>query len=111
MLTRNRGQIIALHAAYTYPGAQFYPGCHQVNVSGGGSTTPTGLVSIPGAYKATDPGITYDAYKCKLCCTYCSHFDFETDVLKPKHTSFPVRMSSRARKLHMFFDATVMLIQ
>ncbi|KAF2677508.1 lytic polysaccharide monooxygenase [Lentithecium fluviatile CBS 122367] len=58
-----RHEIIALHAAYSYPGAQFYPGCHQLKVTGGGSTTPTGLVSFPGAYKATDAGITYDAYK------------------------------------------------
>ncbi|KAJ9138247.1 Family 61 glycosyl hydrolase [Coniochaeta hoffmannii] len=58
-----RHEIIALHASYTYPGAQFYPGCHQLNVTGGGSTAPTGLVSLPGAYKGTDPGITYDAYK------------------------------------------------
>lgn len=58
-----RHEIVALHASYTYPGAQFYPGCHQLSITGGGSTTPTGLVSFPGAYKATDPGITYDAYK------------------------------------------------
>jgi hypothetical protein len=38
-------------------------GCHQLKVTGGGSTTPSGLVSFPGAYKATDPGITVDAYK------------------------------------------------
>lgn len=25
-----RHEIIALHAAYSYPGAQFYPGCHQL---------------------------------------------------------------------------------
>jgi len=58
-----RHEIIALHSAYAYPGAQFYPGCHQVKVSGGGSKTPTGLVAFPGAYKASDAGITYDAYK------------------------------------------------
>ncbi|KAF1915909.1 glycoside hydrolase family 61 protein-like protein [Ampelomyces quisqualis] len=58
-----RHEIIALHSAYAYPGAQFYPGCHQLKVSGGGNTTPSGLVSFPGAYKATDPGITVDAYK------------------------------------------------
>ncbi|SPQ25383.1 4b995c13-42eb-402d-8abb-d06c02696cf3 [Thermothielavioides terrestris] len=59
-----RHEIIALHAAYTYPGAQFYPGCHQLNVTGGGSTVPSsGLVAFPGAYKGSDPGITYDAYK------------------------------------------------
>ncbi|KAL2015408.1 hypothetical protein VTK56DRAFT_5532 [Thermocarpiscus australiensis] len=59
-----RHEIIALHSAYTYPGAQFYPGCHQLSVTGGGSTVPSsGLVAFPGAYKGSDPGITYDAYK------------------------------------------------
>ncbi|KAJ0335310.1 hypothetical protein COL922a_009437 [Colletotrichum nupharicola] len=58
-----RHEIIALHAAYSYPGAQFYPGCHQLQVTGSGTKTPTSLVAFPGAYKATDPGITYDAYK------------------------------------------------
>ncbi|KAI3397523.1 hypothetical protein diail_10615 [Diaporthe ilicicola] len=58
-----RHEIIALHSAYSYPGAQFYPGCHQIKVTGGGSTTPSDLVAFPGAYKGTDAGITYDAYK------------------------------------------------
>ncbi|KAH7081183.1 glycoside hydrolase family 61 protein-like protein [Paraphoma chrysanthemicola] len=58
-----RHEIIALHSAYAYPGAQFYPGCHQLKVTGGGSTSPSGLVGFPGAYKAADPGITVDAYK------------------------------------------------
>ena len=60
-----RHEIIALHSAYAYPGAQFYPGCHQLKVTGGGNKTPTGLVAFPGAYKATDAGITYDAYNPK----------------------------------------------
>ncbi|KAH5699384.1 hypothetical protein HBI44_073260 [Parastagonospora nodorum] len=58
-----RHEIIALHAASSYPGAQFYPGCHQLKVTGGGSTTPSGLVAFPGAYKSTDPGITHDVTK------------------------------------------------
>ncbi|KAK0108734.1 Esterase/lipase/thioesterase, variant 2 [Cadophora gregata f. sp. sojae] len=58
-----RHEVIALHAAYAYPGAQFYPSCHQIKVTGSGSTKPSSLVSFPGAYKPTDPGITYDAYK------------------------------------------------
>ncbi|KAK7416544.1 hypothetical protein QQX98_005148 [Neonectria punicea] len=58
-----RHEIIALHAAYQYPGAQFYPGCHQLEVTGGGSTVPTDLVSFPGAYSGSDAGITYDSYK------------------------------------------------
>ena len=58
-----RHEIIALHAAYEYPGAQFYPGCHQLQVSGSGSTSPSDLVAFPGAYNGDDPGITYDVYK------------------------------------------------
>ncbi|KAG9049206.1 hypothetical protein FS837_010928 [Tulasnella sp. UAMH 9824] len=41
-----RAEIIALHGASSYPGAQFYPGCAQVNIVGGGSTQPA-TVSLP----------------------------------------------------------------
>ncbi|QRV97102.1 glycoside hydrolase family 61 protein [Ceratobasidium sp. AG-Ba] len=59
-----RHEIIALHAAYTYPGAQVYPMCAQVSVTGSGSGLPTtGLVAFPGAYTASTPGIVYDAYR------------------------------------------------
>lgn len=59
-----RHEIIALHAAYTYPGAQFYPSCHQIKVTGSGTSTgPASKVAFPGAYVGTDPGITYDSYK------------------------------------------------
>ncbi|KAF2265348.1 glycoside hydrolase family 61 protein-like protein [Lojkania enalia] len=58
-----RHEIIALHAAYSYPGAQFYPGCHQLKVTGSGSTKPSQLVGFPGAYKPSDAGIMYDAYQ------------------------------------------------
>jgi hypothetical protein len=58
-----RHELIALHASFAYPGAQFYPGCHQLEVTGSGTTIPTDLVSFPGAYGTSDPGIVYDAYK------------------------------------------------
>lgn len=59
-----RHEIIALHAAYTYPGAQFYPDCIQIEVTGCGDATPDSsfLVSFPGAYTADTPGIVYDVY-------------------------------------------------
>ncbi|KAH8591280.1 glycoside hydrolase family 61 protein [Bisporella sp. PMI_857] len=58
-----RHELIALHASYTYPGAQFYPSCIQIQVTGSGTSTgPSSKVAFPGAYKGTDPGITYDAY-------------------------------------------------
>ncbi|PNH46213.1 hypothetical protein VD0004_g1895 [Verticillium dahliae] len=54
-----RHEIIALHQ-----GAEFYPGCHQLEVSGSGSTTPSsGLVAFPGAYSASDAGIDYSPYQ------------------------------------------------
>ncbi|CAE6463629.1 unnamed protein product [Rhizoctonia solani] len=59
-----RHEIIALHAAYAYPGAQFYPSCIQVEVTGSGTETgPSELVAFPGAYTKTTPGIVFDAYK------------------------------------------------
>jgi Auxiliary Activity family 9 (formerly GH61) len=52
-----RAELIALHPASSYPGAQFYMECAQINVTGGGSASPS-TVSFPGAYKGSDPGIT-----------------------------------------------------
>lgn len=66
-----RHEIIALHAAFAYPGAQFYPGCHQLEVTGSGTTEPSDLVGFPGAYSPTDAGITYDAYKGRSCLLQC----------------------------------------
>ncbi|KAJ7895516.1 glycoside hydrolase family 61 protein [Mycena olivaceomarginata] len=59
-----RHEIIALHSAYTYPGAQVYPSCIQVQVTGSGTAVPpaSSLVAFPGAYTATTPGIVYNAY-------------------------------------------------
>jgi hypothetical protein len=57
-----RVEHIGLHVAQSSGGAQFYISCGQVTVTGGGSGTPGPLVSFPGAYKATDPGILIDIY-------------------------------------------------
>ncbi|KAF3064749.1 putative endo-beta-1,4-glucanase D [Daldinia childiae] len=58
-----RIEHVALHSASAAGGAQFYISCAQVHVSGGsGSAQPGGLVSFPGAYKATDPGIMINIY-------------------------------------------------
>ena len=37
---------------------QFYMSCVQVNVTGGGTANPSPTVSIPGAFKSSDPGYT-----------------------------------------------------
>ncbi|KAH7014408.1 glycosyl hydrolase family 61-domain-containing protein [Microdochium trichocladiopsis] len=51
-----RAEALALHTAGSSGGAQFYMTCFQITVSGSGSAKPAG-VSLPGAYKASDPGI------------------------------------------------------
>ncbi|KAI1184948.1 glycosyl hydrolase family 61-domain-containing protein [Nemania serpens] len=56
-----RAEHIALHSAGSTGGAQFYQGCAQLYVSGSGTKTFSG-VAIPGAYKATDPGILINLY-------------------------------------------------
>jgi len=56
-----RSEVIALHASGTYPGAQFYMGCAQIRVTGGGNASPA-TVSFPGAYRGSDPGITINIY-------------------------------------------------
>jgi cellulase len=61
-----RAEALALHTAGSSGGAQFYMSCYQITVDGGStSSTGSGLavaaapatVSIPGMYKASDPGI------------------------------------------------------
>jgi cold shock CspA family protein len=56
-----RHEIIALHGAGSPNGAQAYPQCINLQVTGGGSNSPSG---VPGTslYKATDPGILFNPY-------------------------------------------------
>ncbi|KAK4450406.1 putative endo-beta-1,4-glucanase D [Podospora aff. communis PSN243] len=58
-----RVEHIALHSAGSVGGAQLYLSCAQLSVTGGTGTLNTGsLVSFPGAYKATDPGLLFQLY-------------------------------------------------
>ncbi|KAJ1727339.1 hypothetical protein LPJ61_004624 [Coemansia biformis] len=57
-----RAEAIALHNAKVVGGAQFYPNCAHLSITGGGSVVPAG-VAFPGAYKPNDPGILYDRSK------------------------------------------------
>lgn len=54
-----RHEILALHLATEKGGAEFYPSCSQITVGGNESGVPSeqDLVSLPGAYSDTDPGI------------------------------------------------------
>ncbi|KAJ9139212.1 Glycoside hydrolase family 61 protein [Pleurostoma richardsiae] len=57
-----RIQSLAIHNPYPAGIPQFYISCAQVKVTDGGSATPTPTVSIPGAFKSTDPGYTVNIY-------------------------------------------------
>ncbi|KAF2649104.1 carbohydrate-binding module family 1 protein [Lophiostoma macrostomum CBS 122681] len=54
-----RHELLALHQANN---PQFYPECAQLTVTGSGTASPPSslLVSFPGAYSATDPGINFN---------------------------------------------------
>lgn len=57
-----RHEIINLALAQSSGGAEFYPSCSQLTVSGSGTGAPASseLVSFPGAYSDSDPGILVD---------------------------------------------------
>ncbi|KAH9828982.1 glycosyl hydrolase family 61-domain-containing protein [Rhodofomes roseus] len=54
-----RHEVIALHQAVSVGGAEFYPSCTQVLISGSGDGTPSSgeTCTFPGGYSNTDPGI------------------------------------------------------
>ncbi|KAK7955307.1 hypothetical protein PG996_016115 [Apiospora saccharicola] len=56
-----RVEHIGLHSASSVGGAQFYLACAQLNITSSGTKSPAG-VALPGAYKATDPGIEINLY-------------------------------------------------
>jgi hypothetical protein len=66
-----RHELLAVHQANN---PQFYPECAQFTVTGSGTTLPpsSALLSFPGAYKASDPGIDFniDSDAAKSATTY-----------------------------------------
>ncbi|KAJ5620086.1 hypothetical protein N7510_004070 [Penicillium lagena] len=57
-----RHEIIALHSAESKNGAQNYPQCLNLKVTGGGSDSPSGTLGTE-LYKDTDPGILVDIWQ------------------------------------------------
>ncbi|PYH88649.1 hypothetical protein BO71DRAFT_290070, partial [Aspergillus ellipticus CBS 707.79] len=57
-----RHEIIALHGAEDLDGAQNYPQCINLNVTGSGTATPSGTLGEH-LYKDTDPGIYVDIWQ------------------------------------------------
>lgn len=56
-----RHEIIAVHGAETLGGAQNYPQCVNIAITGGGSASPTGTLGED-LYHETDPGIYFNPY-------------------------------------------------
>lgn len=56
-----RHEIIALHSAGTANGAQNYPQCFNLEVTGSGSANPDGVLGTE-LYKTSDAGITLNIY-------------------------------------------------
>lgn len=56
-----RFELLALHSAQSAGGAQFYPNCADVTVTGSGTTALPKGVSIPGFYKSDTPGVIWCA--------------------------------------------------
>lgn len=56
-----RHELLSLQEASRSQGAQFYPMCANIEITGGGNADPKG-VKFPGAYKTEDPGILIDIY-------------------------------------------------
>jgi lytic cellulose monooxygenase (C1-hydroxylating) len=56
-----RNEILALHSAYSVGAAQFYPQCANIQITGSGSATPSGVLGIA-LYNETGPGVVYNIY-------------------------------------------------
>jgi len=57
-----RHEIIALHSAGSVDGAQNYPQCVNLEVTGSGTATPSGVLGTA-LYNETDPGIQINIYQ------------------------------------------------
>ncbi|KAL1594267.1 hypothetical protein SLS59_008891 [Nothophoma quercina] len=57
-----RHEIIALHGGQSDNGAQLYPQCLNLKITGSGSVAPSGGVAGTSLYKRTDPGILFNLY-------------------------------------------------
>jgi hypothetical protein len=57
-----RIQSLGIHNPWPAGIPQFYISCAQISVTGGGSGVPGPKVTIPGAFKDTDPGYTANIY-------------------------------------------------
>jgi hypothetical protein len=72
-------QQLAIHNPGSTP--QFYIGCAQLAITGGGSKDLGPKVAFPGAIKATDPGYTANIYN-NVSTTRFLRFELGTNYLQ-----------------------------
>lgn len=65
-----RHEIIALHGAQSDNGAQAYPQCLNLKVSGSGTVSPTSGVVGSSLYTRSEPGIIFNLYTSYTSYTY-----------------------------------------
>jgi lytic cellulose monooxygenase (C1-hydroxylating) len=65
-----RHEIIALHGAQSVGGAQNYPQCLNLRVSGSGTVSPTNGVAGTSLYKNSEAGIVFNLYTDYTSYTY-----------------------------------------
>jgi hypothetical protein len=65
-----RHEIIALHGGQNVNGAQNYPQCLNLRVTGSGTVSPTSGIVGSSLYKNTDAGIIFNLYTSYTSYTY-----------------------------------------
>lgn len=63
-----RAEMIALHAAASYPGAQFYMECAQIEITGSSGSASPATVSLPGAYAVRRLGFCLSVFPPQSVC-------------------------------------------
>ena len=58
-----RHETMAIQESFELGGAQFYPQCSQIWVSGGVDVIEPELVALPGDIQPDDPGVLFDSHE------------------------------------------------
>jgi hypothetical protein len=101
-----RHEIIALHLGSEPGGAEFYVVCGQLKVGGNqsGAPAPSELVSFPGGYTDTDPGILDKAVSTPLAMCLRTRADSLLIDIRPWFTLHVPWSSARDSRRGFFFQ-------
>ena len=98
-----RHEIIGLHIANSPGGAEFYPSCTQITVSGNQTGVPgsNDTVALPGAYSDTEPGILGNTFFDP------GPYDFPGPAINPNLASGSVAITDPAPSTNGLPDPTL----